>query len=77
MHHVRKFWSKKAPSTFSPNPPYQCADWMSHQLFKDTMNALRFTGDNPPPYADPFREVRGLIKAWNANMTAEFQPSWL
>ena len=76
-HRIRDFWSKEIPSRFSPTPPYRCDDWMSHRRFKDITDALRFTGEDPPSYSDPFHEVRGLIKAWNANMTEVFQPSWL
>ena len=76
-HRVRDFWSKETPSRFSSTPAYRCDDWMSHRRFKEITKALTFTGDNPPTYKDPFHEVRGLIKAWNANMTEVFQPSWL
>ena len=77
-HFVRDFWTnKEVPSIFSPTPSYQCDDWMSHWRFKDITHGLTFTGDNSPPYTDPFHEVRGLIKAWNTNMAEVFQPLWL
>eukprot|EP00957_Ditylum_brightwellii_P120099 9164271-Ditylum_brightwellii.AAC.1 len=39
--------------------------------------ALRFTNNEPPPFKDPFFNVRQMIDACNNHMHREYTAAWL
>ena len=51
--------------------------WMSRNRFETILKSLTFTNDSPPPFKDPFWQIRNLQKAWNDNMAEVFRSGWI
>jgi hypothetical protein len=72
----REFWSSSQVSELE-GVPFRLNKYMSRTRFEDILQCLCFTKKDPPPFRDPFWQIRDLISAWNENMESNFRPSWI
>lgn len=72
--HRRDYWSTKPVDRFE-GAPFRVNDLMSRERFDDILKNLKYVPAIDP--SDKFREVRGIIEAWNLNMTGKFSSSWI
>ena len=70
------FWSMTEVDCFV-GAPLRLGGFMSRKQFDTILKALAITSRSPPAFRDRFWEVREILKAWNANMTEQFTPSWV
>ena len=70
------FWSNKDINIYE-GAPFRLTSFMSHNCFKEILNCISYTSNNPPETLDRFWEVRELIGVWNKNMGEMFIPSWI
>ena len=64
----RRDYFSKQPVHFLYGAPYRVNMWMSRNRFETILKSLKFTTASPPPFKDPFWQIRNLQKAWNDNM---------
>ena len=70
------FWFNKDINIYE-GAPFRLTSFMSHNCFKEILNCISCTSNNPPETLDRFWEVRELIGVWNKNMGEMFIPSWI
>ena len=57
--------------------PFQVSDYMIRNWFECILYSFEYTHEEDPPYKDPFREVRQILRMWNENMEHYFTPGWI
>ena len=72
----REFWSKDSVSR-ERGDPFRLNYLTSSNWFEEMIKNLNYTSVGPPPFKDPFWEVREIIKACNKNMAAIFTSGWI
>ena len=73
----RRWWWSRSEVDMKEGAPYRLNQFMSLNRFEEILANLRLTDLPPPPYVDPFHEVRQCITSWNDNMSLVFVPSWM
>ena len=73
----RRLWWSSKPITIDEGAPFRLNNYMSLRRFNAITSALRFTIKEPPPFKDPFFDVREMIDAYNTHMLIEYIPAWL
>ena len=68
-----EFWAMYPINAFK-GAPLCLGLWMSWAHFNAILQALSFTGQDPPAYLDKFWEVQEMIDAWGKNMMNGFSP---
>ncbi|KAL7571289.1 hypothetical protein ACA910_008942 [Epithemia clementina (nom. ined.)] len=70
------FWSLGEIDMFD-GAPFRLNHIMSRNRFEAILKAIFYSDREPPPYKDPFWEVRQMLEEWNHNMTEQFTPGWV
>ena len=69
----RRDYFSKQPVHFLYGAPYRVNMWMSQNRFETILKSLKFTTASPPPFKDPFWQIRNRQKAWIDNMAEVFR----